>query len=200
MTERAGSRRAQLCALACYISAGHAHPQTAFYARTAATPDPAAPIAAPSFSRVIGSPDFSPGPGPQSCALRQSAYNAEPAGHQNQDHYKRVVLLFLWVLLARNDPIPDRVASARSDSGMRTGMTLLCFFVFRSGHRFTIDEMAAVIVTLREILFLHFTILSRFTAFCKWAAAGVVSEKCADGSDILFLACWWYTLAHLLFV
>ena len=35
----AGWRRAQLCVSACHISTGYAHPQTAFCARTAATPD-----------------------------------------------------------------------------------------------------------------------------------------------------------------
>jgi hypothetical protein len=57
--DAAGWRRAQLCALACCIRGGHADPQTAFCARAAATPDPAAPIAAPSFLRLIGSRDIS---------------------------------------------------------------------------------------------------------------------------------------------
>jgi hypothetical protein len=46
-------------------------------------------------------------------------------------------------------------------------MTPLCFFVFRSGHPFPIDEMAAVILTLRETHLFHFTMLSMFAAFRK---------------------------------
>ena len=109
----------------------------------------------------------------------KSAYHTEPAGHQNHDHCECVVLLFLRILLARSDPVPDRVATARSNAGIRTGMTPLCFFIFRSGHRFPIDEMAAVILTLCETHLFHFTMLSQVTAFRRgWCR--VVSESCVD--------------------
>ena len=75
--------------------------------------------------------------------------------------------MFLWILLALNDMVPDRIATARSDARIRTGMTPLCFSVFRSGHPFPIDEIAAVIPTLRETHLFHFTMLLQFTAFRK---------------------------------
>lgn len=67
-----GWRRAQLRVLACYISAGHAHPQTAFCARTL-QPLPQRTLRCAKLLIATGSHGGALVAGPQSCGLGRHA-------------------------------------------------------------------------------------------------------------------------------